>query len=86
MRFTDEMLVDLARNTTAAEKDNAAVVLPLIYDLQEARAEIAKLNGLAGFDFEKFRKEWNSAYAGPVLLEKGIQFKRIVDGIEDPDK
>lgn len=37
MKYTDEQLIEIERNTTADQRDNAAVVLPLIADLMDAR-------------------------------------------------
>lgn len=40
MRYTDEQLLEIQAKTTAAPEDNAAVVLPLALDLQDARQQL----------------------------------------------
>jgi len=44
MRYTNTQLLEIQSKTTADPKDNAAVVLPLVLDLLEARQDVTRLH------------------------------------------
>ncbi len=72
MRYTDEQLAEIKQRTTADVNDNAAVVLPLIEDLTEAREQLAEVKN-ALMVSETYRREYATGKYKLYAMEERIR-------------